>query len=495
MLLSEVIKGLGASVSDAAGSLEITGITHDSRQVKPGYLFAAIPGSKVDGHEFIDAAASAGAVAALTSRPAGTGGIAQVRVADVRQAMALAAANLYQHPSSRLKLAGVTGTNGKTTTTHMLQAIIEASGLSAALIGGVEYRVAGKSEPAVRTTPESSDLQRMLAQAVAGGDSYAVIEVSSHGIDLRRVSCLTFAVAVFTNLTRDHLDHHAGMEDYYQAKRKLFLGMPCGGDETSELPWAVVNLDSEYGVRLAAEVEAAGGDPVTYGTRSQCQVFADQIEYSGWQTTFELFTPGGNAPVALDIPGGFNLSNSLAAAAAAFALGFDTRTIAAGLSSFRGAPGRFEPVPVDAPFRVVIDYAHNEDGLARAIETARNITPKKLIVVFGCPGERDRDKRPGMGRVAGEGADLAILTTDDCYGEPPERILDETEAGLAAAARCYLRFADRREAIGAAVAAAGAGDTILIAGKGHETRQIMAAGALPFNDRDVVLEIINRSGH
>ncbi|MHB8966806.1 MAG: UDP-N-acetylmuramoyl-L-alanyl-D-glutamate--2,6-diaminopimelate ligase [Thermoleophilia bacterium] len=489
MRLSKVIAGTGADPAGAA-ALEIAGITCDSRQVEPGFLFAAIPGFKADGHDFIAGAAEAGAVAALTSRQVAGISIPQVQVPDVRLAMAQAAAAFYNRPSSRLRLVGVTGTNGKTTTTFMLHSIISSAGGQASLLGGVEYRVAGESLPAARTTPESVDLQRLLAQAADGGDGYAVIEVSSHGIELQRTACLEFEAAVFTNLTRDHLDLHKDMESYYRVKSRLFLGQPCGPDAPGTMPAAIINTDDEYGRRLATEVRAAGGEPVTFGARSDAVITADRIVYSGWRTSFELVTPGATATVELNIPGSFSLANALAAAAAAHALGYPAETIAAGLNGHRGAPGRFEAVDTDAPFQVVIDYAHNEDGLARAIETARKITPEKLIVVFGCPGERDQEKRPVMGRIAGEGADLAILTTDDCYGERPETILDQAEAGLAAAGASYRRVPDRREAIAAAVAAAAPGDTVLIAGKGHETRQILPDGDIPFSDREVAREAV-----
>lgn len=490
MKLSKVIEATGAEAGDAAG-IEISGIAYDSRKVEPGFLFAAIPGFKTDGHDFIAGAEAAGAVAALTTRRVTGVGVPQFLVPDVRLAMAQAAASFYRRPSSRLKLVGVTGTNGKTTTTYMLHSIITTAGGRASLLGGVEYRVAGESLPAARTTPESVDLERLLAQAVDGGDDYAVIEVSSHGIQLQRVACLEFAAAVFTNLTRDHLDLHEDMESYYKVKRKLFLDQLCGPSASGPAPRAIINTDDEFGQRLASEIRAAGGEPLTFGARSDAIVAADRIVYSGWQTSFELVTPEAVAAVELNIPGSFNLANALAAAAAAHALGYSAEAIAAGLNGHRGAPGRFEAVETGAPFQVVIDYAHNEDGLARAIRTARKITPEQLIVVFGCPGERDREKRPTMGRIAGEGADLAILTTDDCYGEPPGLILDQAEAGLAATGARYLRVADRREAIAAAVAAAAPGDTILIAGKGHETRQILPDGAIPFSDREVVIEVIS----
>jgi len=473
-------------------SIRISGLAYDSRDVEPGFLFAAVPGFKADGHDFIGRACEAGAAAVLTERWIGDAGIPQVQVSSVRKAMACAAAAFYGNPSRNLSLIGVTGTNGKTTTTYLIDSILREAGLMAGLIGGIEYRIGETSSQAKRTTPEAMDLQRML-RAMCDSDVQAVtMEVSSHGIDLYRVACLDFTVAVFTNLTRDHLDLHGSMEHYYQAKRSLFAGSldkpgDPGAGSLSDRPIAAVNIDDRYGQRLAKEFS---DHTSTFGMRPEAMVRAGNIEYAGWETGFDLITPAGHAPVRLHLPGSYNLENALGAAAAAIALGIAPDTIAAGLTASRGAPGRFEPVDVDAPFRVVVDYAHNEDGLAKALTVARALTSGKLILVFGCPGERDRDKRPVMGMTAGSLADLAILTTDDCYDEPPEQILDETEPGLIDSGVSYQRIADRREAIEAAVSAAGHGDTILIAGKGHETIQIIGDSALPFNDRNVVRKIV-----
>ncbi|MHB9053250.1 MAG: UDP-N-acetylmuramoyl-L-alanyl-D-glutamate--2,6-diaminopimelate ligase [Thermoleophilia bacterium] len=505
--LDEVSRGLpGVIRADSTGGIEITGLAYDSRQVRPGYLFAAVPGFKVDGHDFTGQAREAGAAAILTGRWLENAGLPQIQVESVRKSMALAARNFYDDPSRRLALIGVTGTNGKTTTTYLIDSILRRNGMTTGLIGGIEYRIGEHSFESKRTTPEAIDLDRMLADMAGAGVSAAGIEVSSHGIDLYRVAWLHFSVAVFTNLTRDHLDLHGDMEKYFLSKRSLFTGtLDNPGDPMAEpsgpLPAAAINIDGEYGLRLAAELSGRSGGlsnrtgkempkPVTFGISTGADVRAGNIEYAGWETRFDLMTPSGRAPVVLHLPGAYNLENSLAAAAAASALAIPVEVIAAGLSSSHGAPGRFEPVDIDAPFRVVIDYAHNEDGLSKALTSARALAPGRVIIVFGSPGERDRDKRPGMGRVAGEMSDLAILTTDDCYGEPPEQILDETEAGLLESETHFMSIADRRQAIEAAIEAALEGDIILIAGKGHETRQIMATGPVPFNDREVVLEIV-----
>ncbi|MHB8859533.1 MAG: UDP-N-acetylmuramoyl-L-alanyl-D-glutamate--2,6-diaminopimelate ligase [Thermoleophilia bacterium] len=505
--LDEILRGMpGILRAEATAGVEITGLAYDSQRVRPGYLFSAVPGFKIDGHEFAGQAREAGAAAILTGHWLEDAGLPQIQVESVRKAMALAARNFWDSPSRSLALIGVTGTNGKTTTTYLIDSILRENGMTTGLIGGIEYRIGEHSFESKRTTPEAIDLDRMLADMSGAGVNAAAIEVSSHGIDLYRVAWLDFSVAVFTNLTRDHLDLHGDMEKYYQSKRSLFTGTlddPRNPDAvpSGQVPAAAINIDGEYGLRLARELSERGdalsgaangksAKPVTFGINADAVVRAGNIEYAGWETRFDLLTPSGQAPVVLKIPGAYNLENSLAAAAAATALAIPVEATAAGLSASPGAPGRFEPVDIDAPFRVVVDYAHNEDGLSKAITNARALTPGKVIIVFGSPGERDRDKRPGMGRVAGDMSDLAILTTDDCYGEPPEQILDETEAGLLESDTHFFRIPDRRQAIETAIEAAREGDTILIAGKGHETRQIMATGSVPFNDREVVLDII-----
>lgn len=487
--LHELLAGVEVNGADAGADLQITGLAYDSRSVSQGHLFFAIPGFKVDGHDYINQAAERGAAAALTERWVEDASLPQVQVANVRREMSRIAAAYYDHPSSQLTIAGVTGTNGKTTTTYLLDAILSQAGWKTGLIGGIEYRV-GDSRPATRTTPESPDLQGMLAAAVASGIKAVIMEVSSHGIDLYRTADVAFNITVFTNLSRDHLDLHKDMESYYRVKRRLFLeGSGPGFDNGryAERPLAVVNIDDKYGLRLAGELE---DNTWTFGLSSEAKVSAGHIVYSGWQTEFELLTPEGATAIKINLPGRFNLHNALAAAAAAQALGIDMESISAGLAAATGPPGRFELIEVDKDFKVVLDYAHNEAGLAEAVATARNITTGRLILVFGCPGERDREKRPTMGKIAGTSADLVILTTDDCYQEPPEQIMAAVERGLMQSSSDYTVISDRHQAIKRALAEAGSGDTVLIAGKGHESVQIMADGPRPFDDRRIVQEII-----
>ena len=495
MRLSELLPGAKIIRQTADSSPEITGLAIDSRKVKPGYLFAAINGFKIDGHGFIPQASEAGAAAVLTEHWVDDVTIPQIQTTSVRQAIALAAASFYKNPSERLTLIGVTGTNGKTTTTYLIESILRAAGKKTGLLGGIEYRLGEDATPATRTTPEAIELQAMLAEMVKLKVDTVTIEVSSHGIDLYRVAYLKFAIAVLTNLTREHLDLHQDMEVYYQTKRRLFTARIEGGEKalSEHMPFAVINTDDEYGRRLAAELtDEAGQRLLTYGLDINSEVHAKNIERCGWKTSFDLVTPSEEVRVVMNLPGDFNISNALAAATTAYALGISTAPIIEGIASFRGAPGRFELVDANMPYQVIVDYAHNEDGLVKAITTARSLTSGRVIVVFGCPGERDRNKRPGMGRITGTLADLAILTTDDCYTEPAERILDETEPGLRKSGGDYLRIVDRRSAIRTALESAGEGDIVLIAGKGHETRQIMSSGPVPFNDKDTVLNILNR---
>lgn len=489
MRLSEILTGAAVIRQTADPDLVISSIAYDSRQAQPGSLFVAVPGFKADGSRYIGAAAAAGALAALSEDWPEGSPLPLVQVESARRAMALAAANFYGRPSEKLTLTGVTGTNGKTTTTFMIDAILRAAGRKCGLLGGIEYRLNGRTLPAARTTPESVDLQLLLAEMLGYGVEAATIEVSSHGIELARTDCLDFDVAVFTNLSREHLDLHGDMESYFAIKRQLFDGpLPCGDRPGEGMPSrAAVNIDDDYGRRLAAGLPGA----IAFGLGDGADVTASAVDTSGWQSSFKLRAGAAAIPVILAMPGRYNVMNALGAAAAALALDLPEDAIAEGLNGFAGVPGRFESVPVEAPFKVVIDYAHNEDGLRRALETARSLTAGRVITVFGCPGERDREKRPGMGRTAGSMADLAVLTTDDCYNEPPEAIMDETEHGLVESGGEYLRVSDRREAIAAAIARARSGDIILVAGKGHEDRQIMAGGAVPFSDREVIRELLD----
>ncbi len=496
MRISQVLQGVKVIRQAADPALDIRAVVYDSRRVEAGSLFFALPGFKTDGHDFAAETIRKGAAAVVTERPLAGLGARQVQVENGRRALAQAAANFFGRPADKLIVIGVTGTNGKTTTSFLLDSILRAAGKKTGLISGVENRSARGRARARRTTPEAPDLQKLLAEMVESGFEFATIEVSSHGIELQRVTCISFDIAVFTNLTPDHLDLHQTMEAYFQTKRRLFVPAAANQEKgcagRAEEPRAAVNIGDGYGRRLLDEL--GPGQAVSFGEAAGADVCAQNLRQSGWDSNFELATPAGSIPVSFHLPGRHNIDNALAAAAAAHLLRLPLEATASGLASLRSVPGRFEQVDVEADFKIVVDYAHNEDGLKRTLATARRFTRGKLILVFGCPGERDRDKRPRMGKIAGTYADLSVLTTDDCYGEEPGQILDEVEPGLVQSGGRYLRIAERRGAIEAALEAAAAGDLVLIAGKGHEQVQMMAVGPMPFNDADVVREIVRKVG-
>ncbi|HVF46825.1 MAG TPA: UDP-N-acetylmuramoyl-L-alanyl-D-glutamate--2,6-diaminopimelate ligase, partial [Pyrinomonadaceae bacterium] len=415
-----------------------------------------------------------------------------LKVDHARKALARAAAVINGNPSHELDLIGITGTNGKTTTTYLCFALAQAAGRKTAMLTTVEYCIGEKSEPAVRTTPEASDTNRFLRAAVDAGCSMAVMETSSQAIDLHRCDQLRFKVAVFTNLTRDHLDYHGTMENYYDAKKKLFdgrLGEPPGA--------AIINIDDEWGRKLAAELSSAGQSVKTLslGTLS-----ADDPDFSAADidvsllrgTSFMLNSPAGQRRIQSPLVGKPHVYNMLAATAAVFELGYDLDSIASGLAVCVGAPGRFERVPNDTDFAVVVDYAHTDDALLNTLRTARDLTPGRVITVFGCGGDRDRTKRRPMGEIAGGHSDVVIITSDNPRNEDPMAIVSEIEVGVRSTDSQYEVISDRREAIYRAVALARRDDVVIIAGKGHETYQIVGGNKFHFDDREVAAEALDR---
>jgi UDP-N-acetylmuramoyl-L-alanyl-D-glutamate--2,6-diaminopimelate ligase len=467
---------------------EIAQVRYDSRRVGPGDVFVALKGERQDGFEHAGEAVERGAAAIVSQRPlpeALTGRVAWITVADARRALGLLSAFRAGNPAEKLVLAGVTGTNGKTTTTMLLEALLARRHGGAGFLGTVAYRTGRREVAASRTTPEAPEIQELLAEMVREGIPAAAIEVSSHALALERVAGCRFDVAVFTNLTRDHLDFHGDMESYYREKRRLF-GM------RKENGAAVVNVDDEAGRRLAAE---AAPPVVTFSAsaskEADVRAIAARCDLSG--TALEVEHAGRKFSVPSPLLGRFNVENLLAASAAALALGMEPRDIAASLASVRRVPGRLEPVEAGQPFPILVDYAHTEDALARLLSAVRELTDKKIVLVFGCGGDRDRGKRAPMGRVAGKMADVAIATSDNPRSEDPEAILAEVEKGLAeSGAKNYRKIADRREAIRAAVDLANPGVVVVIAGKGHETTQTIGNNVIPFDDRLVAAELVRR---
>ncbi|MEI6447272.1 MAG: UDP-N-acetylmuramoyl-L-alanyl-D-glutamate--2,6-diaminopimelate ligase [Actinomycetes bacterium] len=475
MLLGEIIP---EAVLES-GDPEIAALAYDDRLVAPGTLFFCVPGLTRDGHDFAPAAVDRGACALVVERPLGLG-VPEVLVDDARSAMGPAAARFHGDPSGKVDVVGITGTNGKTTSAWLVRSLIEGAGRQCGLLGTVATLVGGERRSAVRTTPEAIDLQGLLREMSESGDLAAAIEVSSHALELGRVDGTRFAVAVFTNLTQDHLDFHGTMENYWAAKRRLFDDFAPGA--------SVVNIDDSHGRELAADLEGA----ITYGTDPAAQWRASEIRSGIEGSTFTLRCPDGEFPVTTLLPGLFNVRNVLGSLAAAHSLGIGTDRLLPALATIGGVPGRFEPVVCGQPFAVLVDYAHTPDSLENVLRAARGLTEGRVICVVGCGGDRDRGKRPLMGGIAAELADVAIVTSDNPRSEEPEAIVAEVAAGAAGRARTVV---ERAEAIGAAIDAALAGDVVVIAGKGHEQGQEFAGGrVVPFDDREVAAAALADAG-
>ena len=513
------VASLLAVVSDATvvgdPTTEVTSLAYDSRRVTAGALFFCVPGVNVDGHEFAREAVAAGAVAFVAERRLDVGAV-QVLVPSVRRAMALMSAHFFGDPTTKLRVIGVTGTNGKTTTAHLAAQILAAAGLRPALLGTVVNRIGGEETPVTLTTAESCDLQAMFAGMVRAGDLSCAMEASSHALALERVTGIDFAAVVFTNLTRDHLDFHSDIDDYFLAKRELFL--PDGGRRPRAA--AIVNVGDAYGRRLAGECGAAYGDDLwTFAVRAadEAQVgasgaapdavalgttgaadataTAEDLDLRADGSSFTLRVPrlGIERRVALRLAAHFNVANGLAAATAALAIGLPLDAVVAGLESTAGVPGRFEAVRAGQPFTVLVDYSHTPDSLENALQAARGVAAGRLLCVFGCGGDRDRGKRPLMGEVASRLADLAVVTSDNPRTEDPLAIIEEILAGVHP--ERIVVEPDRRAAIALAVEQARSGDVVLIAGKGHERGQTIGHEKIPFDDRAVALEELQRAGY
>jgi UDP-N-acetylmuramoyl-L-alanyl-D-glutamate--2,6-diaminopimelate ligase len=483
MRLGDLVLRLPGARLSADAELVVSGICHDSRRCTAGSLFVAIRGLQSDGNEFADAARRKGAVAVVSEREARPG-VPWIQVSDARTALAECSAALLGDPARSLALVGVTGTNGKTTTSWLIEAALREAGHRTGLLGTVEYRIAGRSLEAVRTTPESSDLQALFRQMVDAGCSHAVLEVSSHSLALQRVHGCPFQVAVFTNLTRDHLDFHGDMDAYFAAKRVLFESL------LREDGVAVINAEDE---RAEALTRASRGRVATYAIARPADYRAHELELTLTGSRFRVWGPDGDHAVAIPLIGRFNAMNALAAFAAAHALGIAPEVVARGLASVAGVPGRLERVDAGQEFTVIVDYAHTDDALKNLLETVKELRPRRVITVFGCGGDRDRSKRPLMGAVAMRLSDVVVVTSDNPRTEPPESIIEEIQLGMAGPRRGERHVVvDRREAISKAVDLAQPGDAVVIAGKGHETYQTIRDRNLPFDDRLVAREALAR---
>ncbi len=492
--LRQLIEGLPCEILQGGVDREIAAVAYDSRSVDPGSLFVCIPGRRFDGHQFIPEAARQGAVAFVVERDVRSafGGVngTMVLAQDSRWALAHVANRFYDFPSRELLLIGITGTNGKTTVSYLCEAVLQAAGHKPGVIGTIDYRCGGiRKEEAIRTTPEATDLQGLLRWMRDQGAASGVMEVSSHSLALSRVEGCAFDVAIFTNFTQDHLDFHGTMDQYFEAKSRLF---PMVRDKGGT---AVINLDDAAGRRLRDLTTTA---ILTYGLSREADLTAEGATYSLEGVRARVSTPWGSGEIWSPLLGRHNLYNLLAAAGAGLALNIPLERILEGLASVQRVPGRLERVECGQPFTVVVDYAHTPDALERILRTVRDLSTGRLITLFGCGGDRDRGKRPLMGLAAARLADRLFLTSDNPRSEVPEAILEEITAGIRQVPGAMARvtvLVDRREAIGAALQEAQPGDFVLLAGKGHEAIQIIGEQTIPFDDRQVAREVLEKLGY
>jgi UDP-N-acetylmuramoyl-L-alanyl-D-glutamate--2,6-diaminopimelate ligase len=485
MNLRDLLPGLDAGAGPAP---EVRSLAYNSQRVEPGAAFFAIRGEQSDGHRFIPQALDRGAVAVVSedAPPAGFR-VPWVRVPAIRRALSDAARTFYRHPEQALNLVGITGTNGKTTTAYLIESILRAAGVGAGLFGTIEHHVAGRTLPAHNTTPESLDLVASLAELRSAGAAAAVMEVSSHALAQERVWGLPFAVALFTNLTRDHLDYHHTMEEYFRAKLRLFEGL---GTPAPAL--GVINVDDPWGRRL---LESGAAHFVTFGSSSEAALYPRRFgsDLSGLKAT--VVTPHGTLEIVSRLVGRPNLMNIIGAVAAAQGLGVSPDRIQEGVAALESVPGRFERVDSGQPFMVLVDYAHTDDALRNVLTTAREFARNRLMVVFGCGGDRDRSKRAPMGEAAGSLADLVVLTSDNPRSEDPLMIMNDALVGLQRTGKAYLLEVDRAAAIQRALERARAGDVVVIAGKGHETYQVLKDRTIAFDDRETAREALKVLGY
>lgn len=491
--LARLLRGvdsLDPKVVQAHGDLVILEIVYDSRKVKPETLFVAIRGEKTDGNLFVSDAIARGAAAIMSEeiRPqAVPAEFPWIQVPNARKAMALAAANYFGRPADILKLIGVTGTNGKTTTSYLVDSILRAAGCESGLLGTIAYRLVRETRSATHTTPESLDLQSFLADVVRAGGTHAVLEASSHALAMERLWGCRFAVAIFTNLTRDHLDYHKTFEDYFAAKRRLFEGMGTAAPAT-----IVINRDDAYGKQLSG----LGTRTLTYGLEPGADITTRKpaLSISGIEFTAE--TPAGKIEVHSHLVGRINVYNILAAIGAGIALDLSREVIAAGIGQLTSVPGRFERINLGQPFLVVVDYAHTDDALRNLLASAKEFNPQgRIITLFGCGGDRDRAKRPLMGEAAGRGSDVVVLTSDNPRSEDPLLIINDAIVGVQRTNAKVLVEPDRERAIEIALDQARPGDLVLLAGKGHETSQVLRDRTIDFDDRELARRILRQRGY
>jgi UDP-N-acetylmuramoyl-L-alanyl-D-glutamate--2,6-diaminopimelate ligase len=473
-ILKDILKGI--EILDCSGpvDIKISGIAYNSKSVQDNYLFVSIEGFKTDGHNYIEDAIEKGATAIIIQKDIGRklDGITYIKVRDTRLALPLISSAFFNHPESKMRIIGVTGTNGKTSTCYITGNILKKAGYKVGIIGTLGYKIGDKILEISRTTPESLDLFRILHEMANGGVDYVVMEVSSHSLELKRVEGINFYGAIFTNLTQDHLDFHGSFEEYKKAKQKLFLKNP---------EYSVVNMDDSSG----PDMYVSNGEKATYGTHEGCDYIASNIDLNINGVSYTIEMDKDRVDLNVKIPGKFSVYNTLASFAFCSFIGIPHEVIVSALQESRGVPGRFELVSEDEPFSVIVDYAHTPDALENVLSTAREIIKGKLISVFGCGGDRDRTKRPIMGKISTTLAELTVITSDNPRSEEPISIIQEIEEGAKGGNYSFVSYPDRQEAIQYAISKAEPGDIVIIAGKGHETYQELKDKTVPFDDREV----------
>jgi len=486
--LSELIRGLETSIVSSSEDAEVTHVAYDSRKVGPGGIFVCVSGEHSDGHKFVGQAVCSGAAAVVVERDVSVEGAVRILVPDSRKALALLACGFFGNPSRRLKIAGITGTNGKTTVSYLVQSICAKAGHRAGVIGTIGYDVGDAKLKGSHTTPEAPEFQELLERMARQGISHAAVEVSSHALVLRRSYGTEFDAIVFTNLTRDHLDFHGSFEEYGSAKLRLFDPAERGAS-TKGVPAAIINADDPFSGALAT---AARGNVVSFSLSKNADLSARDVELLPGGSAFKVRWRGKDLEVKLSLPGLFNVANALAAFGVGLSFSLGESLIVAGLEAVKGVRGRLEMVDGGQDFSVFVDYAHTPDALNNVLKTVREITKGRLLSVFGCGGDRDRGKRSEMGRVSGTLADYTIVTSDNPRTEEPLSIIVEIEKGLTEVDGRYEIVPDRKEAIGRAISLAKSGDSVLIAGKGHEDYQILGSKVVHFDDREVAEEFLGR---
>lgn len=481
MKLRDLLKGIQTISVKGDLDIEISGVVYDSRKTRKGCLFICVSGFTQDGHSYIDDALRKGAAAVMVEKDVEVEGVTVVRVENSRAAMPVIAVNFYGNPTKQLSLIGITGTSGKTTTTYLVKSILEAAHKKTGLLGTISTQIGDKVYVSSKTTPEALDLQNLFREMVDMKMEYAVMEVSSHSLELGRVDGCDFSIGVFTNLSQDHLDFHKTMDSYREAKKKLFYKTKAAN---------IINIDDKHGKIIANEVRRLKTPLITFGIDQPADIMAKNINIDSKGVSFVITTPQYEAALKIKIPGKFSVYNALAAAAVAYACGIDVSIIREGLYKVACVPGRSEIVETDTPYTVIIDYAHKPDGLEKILTTIRQYAKTRIITLVGCGGDRDKEKRPMMGKIAGELSDYVVITSDNPRSEDPMEIIRQIEAGIKSTDCDYICIENRRDAIKFALKNARPGDIVLLAGKGHETYQVLKDRTIPFDEREIVYELL-----